>query len=251
MTNTAGKRISRIPAAPGHIAGVVHLRGRVLPVIDLRKVLGMPSMSEETEVVLQLLRDRERDHVNWLKELRASVDEKRQFMLATDPHKCAFGKWYDRLMADEADLNRLTNGDPALIRLLREFDAPHRRIHAIAQHVEEFVSQGHAEQAHDLIASTQSTQLARMVELFDRTRHSIAELRQSLLIEIEDHGVRTGILVDGADKVADVDEACVEPATGMMECSEYVHGFLVHRDQHNQAPDILLDADALLGALTA
>lgn len=35
--------ITRIPRLPGFVSGVVNLRGRVIPVIDLRLALGMPA----------------------------------------------------------------------------------------------------------------------------------------------------------------------------------------------------------------
>ena len=34
--------ITRIPEAPAHIRGVFNLRGRILPVVDLRTRLGLP-----------------------------------------------------------------------------------------------------------------------------------------------------------------------------------------------------------------
>jgi purine-binding chemotaxis protein CheW len=37
--------ITRIPEAPPHIRGVFNLRGRILPIVDLRTRLGMPSMA--------------------------------------------------------------------------------------------------------------------------------------------------------------------------------------------------------------
>lgn len=35
--------LTRVPQAPAFIAGVLNLRGRVLPVVDLRKRLGLPA----------------------------------------------------------------------------------------------------------------------------------------------------------------------------------------------------------------
>ena len=35
--------ITRVPQAPGHVRGVTNLRGRILPVVELRSRLGLPS----------------------------------------------------------------------------------------------------------------------------------------------------------------------------------------------------------------
>jgi purine-binding chemotaxis protein CheW len=40
---TPMQRVTRVPRTPGYIEGVTNLRGRVIPVIDLRRRLGLPS----------------------------------------------------------------------------------------------------------------------------------------------------------------------------------------------------------------
>jgi purine-binding chemotaxis protein CheW len=46
--------ITEIPASPDYIVGVMNLRGRVIPVMDLRRRLGMPLMeiTKETRVIV-------------------------------------------------------------------------------------------------------------------------------------------------------------------------------------------------------
>jgi purine-binding chemotaxis protein CheW len=41
--------ITRIPWAPEHVKGVSNLRGRIIPIIDLRSRLGMPSTTTTKE----------------------------------------------------------------------------------------------------------------------------------------------------------------------------------------------------------
>jgi purine-binding chemotaxis protein CheW len=37
------QRVTRVPRTPDYVEGVINLRGRVIPVIDLRRRLGLPS----------------------------------------------------------------------------------------------------------------------------------------------------------------------------------------------------------------
>jgi purine-binding chemotaxis protein CheW len=37
------QRVTRVPRTPGYVAGVTNLRGRVIPVVDLRLRLGLPA----------------------------------------------------------------------------------------------------------------------------------------------------------------------------------------------------------------
>jgi purine-binding chemotaxis protein CheW len=44
------QRITAVPGAPFFVEGVINLRGRIIPVIDLRKRLGLPPGEETDEV---------------------------------------------------------------------------------------------------------------------------------------------------------------------------------------------------------
>jgi purine-binding chemotaxis protein CheW len=51
---------TRVPAAPDFVSGVVHVRGRVIPVIDLRRRFGLPAIEHgiDTRVVVTEVGDR-------------------------------------------------------------------------------------------------------------------------------------------------------------------------------------------------
>jgi len=65
--------VIKVPHTPDYVRGVVNLRGRVMPVIDLRTRLGMNSFLAEVEEFCAMMEQREQDHKNWLLELEASV----------------------------------------------------------------------------------------------------------------------------------------------------------------------------------
>lgn len=53
-------RLTPVPLAPEAIAGLLHLRGRIVPVIDVRRRLGLPAAATETprtNLVIQLGED--------------------------------------------------------------------------------------------------------------------------------------------------------------------------------------------------
>jgi len=51
-----GQTRTRIPLAPGTLAGLINLRGQVLSAIDLRVQLELPVRDEETEPMLVVIR---------------------------------------------------------------------------------------------------------------------------------------------------------------------------------------------------
>lgn len=52
--------ITTVPKAPAFVEGIINLRGRVIPVVDLRKRLGVPvsDLSANTRIIVVNIRDR-------------------------------------------------------------------------------------------------------------------------------------------------------------------------------------------------
>ncbi|MDT8448196.1 MAG: chemotaxis protein CheW [bacterium] len=48
--------IRRIPKAPGFVEGVLSLRGAIIPVVDLRKLFGTTSESEDFNIILRQIK---------------------------------------------------------------------------------------------------------------------------------------------------------------------------------------------------
>ena len=72
---------------------------------------------------------REVDHLNWANQVNALLtdSEINELAVETDPHKCAFGKWYyseERVRAEESI--------PELKQLLAEIEQPHNHLHESA-----------------------------------------------------------------------------------------------------------------------
>ena len=87
-----------------------------------------------------------------------SGSERREFKLAIDPHKCAFGKWYDNFETD----NRTLSG------CLKKCDAPHQEIHGIAIKVKGMEEKEDFDSAYEIINPTKEGERAEMIRLFSR-----------------------------------------------------------------------------------
>lgn len=179
--------VTTLPNTAEYVRGVLNLRGRIIPLIDLRVLLGMTSSEVEAQELVETLNLREQDHVSWLNELQACVNEERTFTLATDPHQCAFGKWYDRFTTD----NLVLSG------VLRRFDEPHKRIHGIAKKVESCMESGDTTGAHELIDSTRDGELAEMVQLFEAARELLKKDRRETAVILEYKDVVFAAAADG------------------------------------------------------
>jgi len=229
-------RINQIPNLPNFILGTMLLRDRVVPIIDLRLRLGLPSLEEEKSSIIQLLREREEDHVRWLAELEASIREKRPFNLARDPRQCAFGRWYDRFRTQ----------DLVLAGELKKFEQPHQAVHAVADEALELENHGRTEAAQELISGTRNTVLAEMIRLFEQTRRVIAERTFQIAVMVEDRDRLVGLTVDEILSVIRIepDRFKTPPVLAAGGGEQYLLGLAEPQNQ-GQGLIILLDSRKL------
>jgi purine-binding chemotaxis protein CheW len=168
-------QIALVPDTPEYVRGVMSIRGRTIPVVDLRRRLGMTSAAQESEAFRVLMNQRQKDHVNWLNELEASARERREFKLATDPHKCAFGRWYDSYKPENI----------RMAGLLGRFAEPHRQVHSTAGELLALQLQGNWEGALDLTERTRAGALTTMIALFTALQELIGESQREVVVVLQ------------------------------------------------------------------
>lgn len=206
----AMQKIVAVPDNPPYFRGVTNLRNQVLPVVDLRKKMGMAGLSEETSELIELLEQREEDHKKWINELESSVREKRPFRLTTDPHQCAFGKWYDSFRANNLMLEFC----------LKKFDEPHKKIHAVGNTVRDYVSRQSFDSAFELIEQTKKLALSEMICLFRETKNILRDSSREILIVLDKKGARVCVSVDSIDSVERIHESGIEEKPAAVSFAE-------------------------------
>ncbi len=220
---------TRVPHSPDFVAGVINHRGSIIPVINTRTLLGFPKMDCEISGLFEMLDQREQDHVNWLNELKRCVTNDEEFKLGRDPNMCAFGKWYNELRSNSAKLEHITKGDAALQALIDQFDAPHKRIHGIANRTLEMAQGGEQSKALEVIQRAWRTDLASMRELFASVKSAIAETHVPMMIITEYGDRKAALLVDTVYTVKDVLPSAIEPLPESAENQQFLKG-LVHEE---------------------
>lgn len=200
--------VTPVPRAPEHIRGVINLRGTIMPLVDLKVRLGLKSALQEMEELIQNLHGREKDHLNWLENLENSVKERHEFIGQLDPHKCAFGVWYDSFTTDNAFLNRV----------LYQFDEPHKAIHKIGEKVKALEASDEYETALELINKTRNRELSLLIRLFEETRATLLEYMREVAVVMEHKGAKLAITVDHAMSVEELDTELFEELSVTQYC---------------------------------
>lgn len=188
--------VTPLPNQPEYQKGIINLRKNVIPLFDLRKMMGFESIEDELQGFINMLKQREQDHIKWLDELRASIIEKREFSLTTDPHACAFGKWYDNFKTDNIRISLF----------LRAFDEPHKTIHQSAVIIRKIIESNGYEAAMEYFSMVKDNELSRMIILFNELYRKIFESSKSYSI-IVNNGDGThlkGFVVDEVERITQI-----------------------------------------------
>lgn len=193
-------KVTPMPTSPAEVRGVVDFRGKIIELLDTRILFNSKSIDEEIKEFSETMDTMKGAHLSWLNTLEDCILNGKEFTLTTDPHQCAFGKWYD---------NYKTN-DSVLSFELAKFDKPHKAIHQIGITAVEMQRRGDKEGAMNVINSTRDTELQQMVGLFESIKEAYAKSRREILVVLgESEQDAISVSVDeivAIEPIFDVDE---------------------------------------------
>lgn len=237
--------IQSVPAKAKGLVGMVEFQGNAVPVLDFANMLGFASGIEKNNKLVQLLSDREKDHVEWVQALEDSLLNDTPFVKVKDPHKCAFGQWY----------KHFTSRDETLMEVLSEFEKPHMQIHAMADKLLDMKKDGDAEKALKILRYERNITLKRLMKRFDQARVHLKESTRQVLLYITEDGTTPTIAlrIDDINDVIDFKAEQFKPMdriNNMLtdEASELVVAYL---KQMEQADCLLIEASNLINIAKA
>lgn len=215
--------VTPMPKSPPEVRGVINFRGRLIELVDTRKILGFKAITEEVAEFNVMINQRYQDHLNWINTLENTVKNDTEFTLTTDPHKCAFGKWYDSYSSKNTNIMFMST--------FAKFDRPHKDIHQIGTTAKQLIDSGNKQAAIDLIESTKNTELKQMLGLFDDLKEAYKNSRKEIVVVIgENESNCIGLSVDqitAIEHLSDFDENLVRDS---MTGTEYLSGIAKRKD---------------------
>lgn len=218
-------------SGPG-VQGVFIYRGRAALLLNFRRMLGQITMEEEYKEFSAMLDQRKQDHINWVTELERTVKHDEKFTLATDPHKCAFGKWYDNYKSN----------DNNIMFLLKKIKEPHDNLHMAAHRVEtckrDCANCEHKRCLREILMEVKDVYMARVLELLDEAKALFKEkYKEMVLVVGEERPV--GIMVDEVLAVEALDDMEHTHRTDIVIESPYISGLKESRSTR----DIIFEID--------
>jgi purine-binding chemotaxis protein CheW len=235
MEMLAMPEVRSVPHVPSHIRGVMNLRGRVMPLVDLRLRIGLESSSDEARSSIETMTAREEDHRRWVTELEASARERREFTLSVDPHKSAFGRWYDSFHSSNIAINTV----------LRKFADPHRRVHVAGAEVQQLAAHGRWDEALRVAERVRDAELPFMLKLFGDLRAAFDDSHRETAVVLEGGGTVYAVSVDAVESVEQLKPGTIEPVPPTAASMDGLVRAMARRIK-NDGIVMLMDTDRVL-----
>ncbi|MDF1588701.1 MAG: CZB domain-containing protein [Gammaproteobacteria bacterium] len=193
MLGQNSNEIQRLPIEERGFCGVVKFQGVLVPVLDYAHRIGVKSGIDTKSELLDVLTEREQDHIEWMNSLEQSILTGVPFTKALDPDECAFGRWF----------NKFETRDEILKELVQLFEQPHRNIHGLAQKLLSLRDNDKAAEALELFHHETATTLRRLRVLFSRVRDQIQTAMRPVLVYVTRDGTTPcyALLIDEINDV--------------------------------------------------
>lgn len=95
-------KITEVPNSPEYMLGLITVRGKLLPVVDLRKLFNMRTFGEDISEHVEKIKAA---HEEFLKALSSSIDGKSVFKGELDHNKCSFGVFLSNFYTSSVEVD--------------------------------------------------------------------------------------------------------------------------------------------------
>ena len=168
--------------------------------------------------------------MDWVNKLKDAVYNDKDITVETNPHNCAFGKWYDAFKTDSSNLRIF----------MESFNLPHQTIHNLAVQAKELLAKGQKNAAADLIHHAENKELALLLRLFDSFEETLRKWTYEYAIVINSQGKQVALAVDEIKFFDKFDEVIPTLPTSMKIPAEHLVAALGRKMIGNRLEDILI-----------
>jgi chemotaxis signal transduction protein len=195
--------VRKVPVSEPGLIGLFGTDTGYVPVYDLAMLLGQKSARVSARELSASLMQREQEHLEWIEALKASITKGLPFAKATDPHQCAFGRWYDSFETSDEELRAI----------LAQFDTPHQTIHALAARLLAMRDSEGIDAAVDALHIEEITTLPKLRRLFAMARDHLDGIQRPVNLLLADDNARPlmSLIVDELRNVVEFPASAFRP----------------------------------------
>lgn len=215
---TIPKNLEVVAGAPEYIRGIFEMRGEILPLVELRSVFDMPSLEDEYNNFKDMIEQRIQDHINWAERLEYCVMTGEHFELSINPHKCAFGQWYDSF---ETDIQTISH-------LMKKIDEPHKNLHKSAEEVfkcsQDCENCKREECLKNIFKKVKEEYVPTIVSLLNEAKQEFHHSFKEMVLLIELNNKKIGLITDEVMSVETLINANEPIPEKRMYNTKYIEG---------------------------
>ncbi len=189
--------LTDIPNAHELIDGMMSYEGKVIKVLNFRKLIALPMYEDELRKKFAELKVA---HQNWVDELRDSIYKGVPFTKTTNPHKCELGIWLDGFKSV----------DEVITAILNELVNNHKQLHMLGAEALE-VYNSDIEKAKEIVDQEVELKFHQTMSAIDTFIAKLSSVANSLqkLILYEKNEKYFAIKVDTIEDIAHIEEDAV------------------------------------------
>lgn len=228
-----------IPDIQEYIRGVMNLRGSIIPLIDLKVLFKEDSLEKIVDDYSNMIVARKQDHINWVNELDRCMKNGEEFKLATDPHKCAFGKWFYSYKPENNTIGFH----------IKKIEEPHRLLHEAAAEYNN-CNKDHAncnrrECLKDVLERVKEEYMPQIVSILDDSISVLKNNFKEMIIVLEHNDFKAGIIVDSVSSIESISTAFEQ---GNMSSEYYNSKFIlgVGKTDKTESMVLMVNVDNVL-----
>lgn len=222
-----------LPGCESYLTGAAVIRGTIVPLLDLRRFMGLPERSAEFAEFKEQIEQRKQDHIKWVDELKRCAESGDEFTLTRDPHACAFGKWLDNFNTDRNELKSH----------IEQIKKPHTKLHAMADEI--FSNEIDEETKELLLYETEHFYMAKTLRLLDEAKEVFKSHFKGivLLVKLSGEEKYIGLLADKVLSVENISVVFDKASVSRLYSSEYICG--IAHSERTKGEIIMLDAEKM------
>jgi chemotaxis signal transduction protein len=184
--------------------GIVHYRGNVLPIYNLRRVLGYTGYEKEQLSIIQSV---EKQHIEWVEAFQKSLENEIPFTKTLDPNKCDLGKWINKMTSC------LKCNNKGFVNLIKQhLDKAHQNLHLRGAEILAIKDKEEKLELFQTEIKEYLLQALRGLNILESNVDLLVNAYERMVIYKKD-GYLIGFTIDDAERMIEIEEEDFKPTT--------------------------------------
>jgi chemotaxis signal transduction protein len=198
------ENLTDTPQKTKYSDGIVHYRGNVLPIYNLRRVLGYTGYEKEQLSIIETV---EKQHVEWVEAFQKSIENNAPFTRILDPAKCDLGKWISKMTSC------LKCNNKGFVNLIKQhLDKAHQDLHLRGADILSIKDKDEKLRLFEKEIKEYLIQSLRGLHILESNVDLLVNAYERMVIYKKD-GYLIGFTIDDAERMLDIKDDEFKPTT--------------------------------------